>query len=108
VGDYGAALAAGFMAARGNVVVNFDVDYYDLTFLDRALESLQSGSAAIVLASKRAPGASDRRPLARRVLTYGFALAGRYAVGLEATDAHGMKGMARVQVAPIVERCVMR
>src|SRR5580658_6469072 len=29
-GNYGAALRAGFRAARGEIVVNFDVDYYDL------------------------------------------------------------------------------
>jgi hypothetical protein len=107
VGDYGAALAAGFAAARGTYVVNFDVDYYDLTFLDAALAALESKRAAIVVASKRAPGASDRRPLIRRLLTLGFATASRLTVGLEASDAHGMKAMQRDLVAPVVERCVM-
>src|SRR3712207_5227768 len=35
--DYGRALRTGFLAARGDVVVNFDVDYTDLDFLDAAL-----------------------------------------------------------------------
>ena len=38
--DYGAALRAGLLAAGGEAVVNFDVDYYDLAFLDRALARL--------------------------------------------------------------------
>jgi len=108
VGDYGAALAAGFRAARGRYVVNFDVDYYDLAFLDAALAVLEARAADVVVASKRAPGASDRRPILRRVLTYGFANASRVLVGLAVTDAHGMKAMRRDDLAPIVERCVTR
>src|SRR3954452_1502042 len=38
--DYGGAPRAGLLAARGEIVVNFDVDYYDLGFLDRALARL--------------------------------------------------------------------
>ena len=32
--DYGKAMRAGFLASRGEAVVNFDADYYDLDFLD--------------------------------------------------------------------------
>src|SRR5471032_2626816 len=35
--DYGRALRTGLVAATGDVVVNFDVDYTDLGFLDAAL-----------------------------------------------------------------------
>ena len=107
-GDYGAALATGFAAARGDVVVNFDVDYYDLSFLDAALEALAEQRCELVLASKRAPGARDRRPLGRRVLTFGFATLLRRAVGLGVSDAHGMKAMDRAALAPVVARCELR
>ncbi len=107
VGDYGAALRAGFHAARGAVVVNFDVDYYDLSFLDRALELLEETSAAVVVASKRAPGADDRRPLHRRLVTFVFTTLLSRLFGLPVTDAHGMKAMRREAVAPAVEACVM-
>jgi glycosyltransferase involved in cell wall biosynthesis len=107
VGDYGAALRAGFRAARGAVVVNFDVDYYDLAFLDKALELLAGTGCAVVVASKRAPGALDRRPLHRRVVTLVFTtLLGRL-FGMSVTDAHGMKAMRREQLATTVEQCVM-
>lgn len=108
LGDYGAALAAGFAAARGTYVINFDVDYYDLTFVDAAMAALQTGEATIVLASKRAPGASDRRPVVRRVLTLAFATASQLALGLEVSDAHGMKALRRDTLVPVVDRCVMR
>ncbi len=107
-GNYGAALATGFAAARGQVVVNFDVDYYDLSFLDAALDALAQGSCELVLASKRAPGARDRRPLVRRVLTFAFSTLLRRCVGLGVSDAHGMKAMTRTALALVVARCELR
>ena len=48
--DYGLALRTGLLAATGTFVVNFDVDYYDVGFLDRAIAILGD-----------APTARDRR-----------------------------------------------
>jgi glycosyltransferase involved in cell wall biosynthesis len=107
VGDYGAALEAGFSAARGEIVASFDVDYYDLAFFDAALARIDGG-ADIVLASKRAPGASDDRPVLRRVLTAGFTTVLRFALGLQVSDAHGMKVYRRAPLVPLVALCSMR
>jgi glycosyltransferase involved in cell wall biosynthesis len=105
--DYGSALAAGFAAASGDVVVNFDVDYYDLDFL--ALAERQLGDhVSLVVASKRATGSDDRRPVSRRILTAGFTTALRWGFGLPVSDAHGMKAMRRADLAPIVAICRMR
>lgn len=106
-GNYGAALRAGFLAARGDVVVNVDVDYYDLAFVDAALARIRDEQAAIVVASKRAAGARDRRPLVRRLLTLGFATANRWLLDMKVSDAHGMKALDRAAIAPIVGSCVM-
>lgn len=107
-GDYGAALAAGFAAARGEAIASFDVDYYDLAFLDAGLELVRSGRADLVLASKRAPGARDRRPVVRRLLTAGFSRTLAIGLGLEVSDAHGMKLLAAKPLAPVLARCTMR
>src|SRR5262245_4878603 len=72
--DYGAALRDGMLAARGELIVTFDVDYYDLDFVEEAL-GLLTGAApapAIVVGSKRAPGARDERPWPRRLVTTVF------------------------------------
>src|SRR3954452_7835892 len=61
--DYGEAIRAGILAAVGDAIVLFDVDYYDLDFLDRARVRLET--AAVVVGSKRAPGTSDTRPWPR-------------------------------------------
>jgi glycosyltransferase involved in cell wall biosynthesis len=106
VADYGEALHAGLRAARGAVVVNFDVDHYDLAFLDAAIARLDPpGGPAIVVGSKRTPGASDDRPALRRLTTAGFTALLRLLFGLRVSDTHGMKAMDRGAVAPIAARC---
>jgi glycosyltransferase involved in cell wall biosynthesis len=107
-GDYGEALATGFRDALGPLIVSFDVDYYDLSFFDAALGLLDSGEADLVLASKRAAGARDRRPLLRRVLTAGFAAALHRVVGIEVSDAHGMKVVSASAVVPLIDKTVLR
>ena len=61
--DYGRALRAGLLAAEGTVVVNFDVDYYDLDFLDvrSSHASPRPTAEAIVVGSKRSVGSQRRR-----------------------------------------------
>jgi glycosyltransferase involved in cell wall biosynthesis len=101
--DYGAALAQGLRLASGDIIATFDVDYYDFAFFDAALELLETGGVDVVVASKRAPGASDRRSLLRRVLTAGFTAATRMSVGLDVSDAHGMKLFMAASIRPFVD-----
>ena len=94
--DYGAALRAGLLeAATGDVVVNFDVDYYDLDFLAIVARpwSARRRAPAIVVGSKRAPGAHDHRARPRRFVTWGFGTLLRLGFGLRCSDTHGMKAM---------------
>ncbi len=108
--DYGAALRDGILAARGEFIVTFDVDYYDLGFVDDALKLLTSDQRvpAIVVGSKRAPGARDERPWPRRLVTTVFSMLLRTVFSLSVSDTHGMKAMRRVDVEPIVEHCRFR
>ena len=104
--DYGAALRRGTLMATGDVVVIFDVDYYDLSFLKTAVARLQDPDRpAIVIGSKRAPGARDERPWPRRFITTAFSMVLRRGFGLTVSDTHGMKAMQRELVLPIVEQC---
>ncbi|MGB9112005.1 MAG: glycosyltransferase family 2 protein [Acidimicrobiales bacterium] len=106
--DYGEALAQGLRIATGTIVATFDVDYYDFAFFDAAFERIDTGGADVVVASKRAPGASDRRSLLRRILTAGFASATRVLIGLELSDAHGMKLFRAASIRPFVDETVSR
>jgi glycosyltransferase involved in cell wall biosynthesis len=104
--DYGRALRAGFLAADGELVANFDVDYIDLAFLDAALDLVcAEGGPAAVVASKRSASADDTRPVGRRLVTAAFSLVLRLGFGLRVSDTHGMKVLRRVVLAPIVAEC---
>jgi len=108
--DYGAALRDGMLAARGELIVTFDVDYYELDFVDDALALLTGAlpAPAIVVGSKRAPGARDERPWPRRLVTTVFSRLLRLVFSLSVSDTHGMKAMRRAEVAPILEQCRFR
>jgi glycosyltransferase involved in cell wall biosynthesis len=104
--DYGAALKAGFLAARGEIVTNFDVDYYDLDFVDATTTLLRADDGPhLVVGSKRATGAVDQRGWGRRSITSVFAFVLRRGFGLRVSDTHGIKAMRREALVPVVDRC---
>ncbi len=104
--DYGRALRAGFMAATGDVVVSFDVDFCDLDFLRAAVATIeQPGGPAIVVGTKRGAGSNDTRPFSRRLVTGVFSRLLTVGFGLKVSDTHGIKAFRRSAVTPIVERC---
>ena len=107
--DYGRALRAGFCNAGNDVVVNFDVDYYDLDFLRRAVPLVDGahgdGRTVIVVGTKRGAGAVDTRPASRRLVTAVFGTVLRFGFGLKVSDTHGVKAMRRLPLVPIVDEC---
>lgn len=107
VANYGASLREGLIASRAEFVVTFDVDYYELGFVDLALALLEAGDDApiVVVASKRAPGSRDERPWPRRFVTAVFSWLLRAGFSLSVSDTHGMKAMRRAPIEPLVQRC---
>jgi glycosyltransferase involved in cell wall biosynthesis len=97
--NYGGAMRAGFGAATGEWVVNFDIDYFSAPFLREALAMAES--ADLVLASKRIAGSEDRRGALRRAGTAVFNLLLRVLFRSKVTDTHGMK-MIRKSVVDAV------
>ncbi len=96
--DYGAAMRAGFAAGRGEWRVNFDIDYFSGSFLAEVLAV--AGDADLVLASKRAAGADDRRSALRRLATLVFNLILRVLFRSKVSDTHGIKAVR----AEVVDR----
>jgi glycosyltransferase involved in cell wall biosynthesis len=102
--DYGRALRAGFLAATGDLVANFDVDYVDLGFLDEAMRlAKEDEGPVVVVASKRVRGAHDTRRLGRRLITAGFSLILRVGFRIGVSDTHGMKVLVREPLVGLVE-----
>lgn len=105
--NYGAALKAGILQARGTYVVCDEIDLCDLGFYDAALPRLERGEADMVVGSKAAKGASDQRPLIRRVATRVHNGLLRVALGFQGTDTHGLKAFRREALLPVIKRCVV-
>ena len=104
--DYGRALRSGLLDSKGDAVVNFDTDYFDLDFLDAAVEQvLAPDGPAIVVGSKRGEGASDNRDPLRKFATSVFATILRIVFGLRVSDTHGIKAMRRASVEPYARIC---
>jgi len=104
--DYGRSLRAGLLSATGDAVVNFDTDYFDLDFLEVAVNQvLADDGPAIVVGSKRAEGATDARDPIRKLATTVFSTILRVVFGLRVSDTHGVKAMRRAAVEPYARVC---
>ncbi|MEE8485712.1 MAG: glycosyltransferase family 2 protein [Acidimicrobiia bacterium] len=102
--DYGAAMRDGFLRADTEWVANFDIDYFSGEFLTNALAL--AGSADIVLASKRAEGADDKRSLTRRFATWTFNQILHFALSSGVSDTHGMKLLRKTLVDDIAPNVI--
>jgi glycosyltransferase involved in cell wall biosynthesis len=102
--DYGAAIRAGLLAASGDWVVTFDLDYYSGRFIDQLREVRDR--ADVVIASKRAPGSEDHRSLVRRSGTRVFNVLVRTMLGTHVSDTHGIKAFARVVIDELADRVI--
>jgi glycosyltransferase involved in cell wall biosynthesis len=108
--NYGVALKRGILEARGELVICDEIDLLDLTFYDVALPLLERRGVDMVdmvVGSKAAKGASDRRPLIRRLATRVHNRLLRATLSFRGTDTHGLKAFRRTRLLPVVEKCVV-
>lgn len=105
--NYGSALKRGILEARGTYVVCDEIDLCDLTFYDSALPMLEAGEAEMVVGSKAAKGASDQRPIIRRVATRVHNKLLRVLLDFRGTDTHGLKAFRREALLPVIKACVV-
>ncbi|MGC6418690.1 MAG: glycosyltransferase family 2 protein [Bradymonadia bacterium] len=104
--NYGKALREGIRVARGEFVICDEIDLCDVSFYKEAIPHLRDG-CDLVVGSKRAPGARDRRPAYRRLATQVLNGMLRVSVGFKGTDTHGLKAFRREALLPIVNACVV-
>lgn len=105
--NYGKALRRGILEARGVYVICEEIDLCDLDFHRRALERLRHSDCDFVVGSKAMKGASDERPILRRVATKVINGMLWAALDFRGTDTHGLKAFRRETVEPIVRECVI-
>jgi len=107
VPDYGAAMKAGMLAARGGYVVNFDIDFHDADFMVQAGALMERSGAGAVVGSKLMEGADDRRSPARHMVSLGFTTILRLLFDPKMDDTHGMKVLRRDVVTRFAPLTVM-
>jgi glycosyltransferase involved in cell wall biosynthesis len=105
--NYGGALRRGILEARGTFVICEEIDLCDVNFQKQAISILETGAADLVVGSKAMKGASDERPMTRRVATKVFNGMLRISLGFRGTDTHGLKAFRREAVQPVAGRCIV-
>ncbi len=106
--NYGKALKAGILAARGRYVICDEIDLCDVNFYERALPLLDGASAVdMVIGSKAMRGASDERPWLRRTGTHVINSLLRIFLGFKGTDTHGLKAFRRERLLDVAGACVV-
>lgn len=105
VPDYGAAMRAGILRARGTYVMCDEIDLCDVDFYERALKLLDGGEADLVVGSKVMKGAEDKRPFLRHMATLVISGMLRVMVGFRGTDTHGLKAFRREALLDTVSHC---
>jgi len=101
--SYGQSLKLGIQAALNENIIIFNIDFWDIEFLKKALMLLDEYDC--VVGSKVLKGAIDERPLLRRLITRGFNLLLNYLFGYKGTDTHGIKGLKKSSFLPISLQC---
>lgn len=105
--NYGLALRRGIEAAEGEFVICDEIDLCDTDFYRAALEILERGQADFIVGSKVMAGASDERPLFRRMGTKVINGMLRVALGFRGTDTHGLKAFRRASVIDVAASCLV-
>lgn len=105
--DYGSALRAGILEARGEFVICEEIDICDADFHARALGVLMAGEADLVVGSKSMRGAIDHRPWFRRSATRVYNGLLELTLGFSGTDTHGLKAFRRARLLDVLDACVV-
>jgi glycosyltransferase involved in cell wall biosynthesis len=92
---YGPALKHGLLESQGALVALFNIDFWDVQFIRKALTLQEEKNLDMVVGSKTMEGAEDTRPPLRRLITRTFNTLLRVVFGFSGTDTHGMKLLRR-------------
>lgn len=99
--SYGLAFKEGVLHAKYDVVVQFDIDFWDIDFLD--LSMLLLNRYDFVIGSKNMGTSKDKRPLTRKILSKSLELFLKLYFNVPFSDTHGMKSMKRKIILPFID-----
>lgn len=101
--SYGDALLEGIKTSKGELVIIYNADFYDLKFIDIAKDDLSGYD--IIIGSKNLPSSKDKRPFLRILVTKLFNLLLKLLFNFKGTDTHGIKIFRRTKIINIINNC---
>jgi glycosyltransferase involved in cell wall biosynthesis len=100
---YGFALKKGIKVAKGDYIVVFNVDFYDLKLID--LIDIDLYGRDFVLGSKRAHWSEDKRSFSRRLVSFLFNNYLALVHNFKGSDTHGIKVIKKEVLNKIFKKC---
>jgi glycosyltransferase involved in cell wall biosynthesis len=100
---YGRAIRVGLKKAKGDFVVIFNVDFYDLRMID--LINIDLYGKDIIIGSKMAHWSEDKREVLRRIVSTLFNLYLKLIYKFKGSDTHGIKVIRKEVVDKILPKC---
>lgn len=105
--DYGLALKEGINRAKGEIIFCDEIDLCLSEFYSKALKLFEDEKIQMIVGSKRAKGADDRRPIKRRFATWVLNTLLKIFLGFKGTDTHGVKAFRKDPLMPVLDRCLV-
>lgn len=100
--SYGGAYKEGIKHAKYNVVVQFDIDFWDTRFLKKSLDMMSRYD--IVIGSKNLLYSKDERPFGRRFMSKFVEITIQSVFKVNITDTHGLKTAKRQAILPYIDQ----
>jgi len=100
---YGYALRTGLRVAKGDYIIIYNVDFYDLRLID--LVKINLYGRDLIIGSKRAHWSEDFRPLKRKIISSFYNLYLMLFFGFKGSDTHGIKALKKSVVSKILPLC---
>jgi glycosyltransferase involved in cell wall biosynthesis len=100
---YGKPLRVGLKESKGDYIIIFNVDFYDLRMID--LVNIDLYGKDFIIGSKMTHWSEDKRSVLRKVISILFNLYLKLAFGFKGSDTHGIKIMRRIVADKILPEC---
>lgn len=101
---YGYALRKGLENAKGDYVLIYNVDFYNLELIN-LIDSNMYGKD-LIIGSKRTYWSCDRRPVSRKIISTFFNIFLKIMYDFKGSDTHGIKLLKRKVVTDVYPKCI--
>lgn len=101
---YGLALKAGIKEAKFNNIIQFDIDFIDIDFLEKSLKLIKKYD--IIIGSKLHVQSKDTRPRSRIIVTKMVNWLIKLIFNYQGTDTHGIKSYKKDKIDKIINKVI--